>query len=261
MAAAAPLQGWYVISLRPLGRHGGVRAAAARAGARCVAVSTLRLAPVRQPEALRAALACPRVVVTSPGAAHAAAAQQRLRTRTGQQWFALGEGTAAALHRAGIARVVVPARGNDSEALLALPGMRDVRKVGIGVLTAPGGRGLIPRVLATRGATVRVAHVYRRIATPPAPARLRALAALPARSALLLTSREAFDPLWTALAPAEQAGWRARPCVVASDRLAAYAGSLGFTRVLRSDGAAPARLLAALAHGATPRRAGPSRFR
>src|SRR5918993_5174890 len=60
MPRTAPLQGWYVISLRPLGRHGGVRAAAARHGARCVAVSTLRIEPLHDPRALTAALAASR---------------------------------------------------------------------------------------------------------------------------------------------------------------------------------------------------------
>jgi uroporphyrinogen-III synthase len=97
---------------------------------------------------------------------------------------------------------------------------------------------------------VRVAAVYRRIATPPLPSRLRALAALPpAQCALLLTSQEAFAPLWSVLAPAEQARWRRRPCVVASARLADLARSLGFRRVLRATDARPAALLAALAEG------------
>jgi uroporphyrinogen-III synthase len=260
MPRAQPLRGWYVISLRPLGRHGGVRDAAARLGATCVAVSTLRTEPLPAGSALAYALAAPRVIVTSPTAAREAAAQATLRVRRGQQWFALGAGTARALQRAGVARVAVPARGSDSEALLALPGLASVAGSAVGLLTAPGGRGLLARTLARRGATVRVAAVYRRIATPPRPARVRALAALPpARCALLLTSQEALAPLWSALPAAEQARWRRRPCVVASARMAAVAAGLGFERVLRAADARPAALLAALAEAAGA--AGTGRFR
>ena len=260
MPRAQPLRGWYVISLRPLGRHGGVRAAAARLGANCVAVSTLRTEALYGGKALTDALAAPRVIVTSPTAAREAAAQASLRVRRGQQWFALGTGTARALQRAGVARVAVPPQGSDSEALLALPGLADVTGIAVGLLTAPGGRDLLVRTLARRGATVRVAAVYRRIATPPRPERLRALAALPpARSALLLTSQEAFAPLWSALSPADQARWRRRPCVVASARMAAVAAGLGFQQVLRAADARPAALLAVLADGASD--AGTGRFR
>jgi uroporphyrinogen-III synthase len=183
-----------------------------------------------------------------------------LRPRRGQQWFALGAGTARALQRAGVPRVAVPEAGSDSEALLALPALHGVADSEVGLLTAPGGRGLLARTLARRGARVRVAAVYRRIATPPRPARLRALAALPpARCALLLTSQEAFAPLWSALAPADQARWRRSPCVVASARLAELAKSLGFRRVLRAADARPAALLAALAAGLG--HAGTGRFR
>jgi uroporphyrinogen-III synthase len=117
-------------------------------------------------------------------------------------------------------------------------------------------RGVLARVLAARGATVHVAHVYRREAMAPAPARLRALDALPASSALLLTSREAFAPLWDALAPAQQARLRQRPCVVASDRMAAFAAAAGFRDVVRAGAARPGALLDALA-----RHAAPGRFR
>jgi hypothetical protein len=71
MPQVAPLRGWYVISLRPLGRHGGVRAAAARLGARCVAVSTLRTEPLHDDAALAAALAATaRARARAEGARH-----------------------------------------------------------------------------------------------------------------------------------------------------------------------------------------------
>lgn len=137
--------------------------------------------------------------------------------------------------------------GSDSEALLAHPDLQDVRGQAIGLLTAPGGRGLLADRLRARGAQVRIAEVYRREALTITPARLRALAALRGNVALLLTSREAFDPLWQSLSPELRKCLIGRPCVVASDRLMALARSLGFKKMLRASDARPSSLVAALA--------------
>lgn len=241
------LAGWYVISLRPLNQHAGVRRAASRLGARAFALSTLRLQALDAKTALRVALACSMVVVTSPAAVRAADAQLSLRARRGQCWFALGAGSAAALAQRGIDNVRIPATGSDSEALLAHPDLQQVRGQTIGLLTAPGGRGLVAARLKARGAQLKVAEVYRRDLLPLAPARLRSLAVLPDTTATLLTSSEAFDPMWDALPPATRKQLSQRPCVVASDRLAAKAKALGFRHVLRAIDARPASLLAALA--------------
>lgn len=243
------LTGWYVLSLRPLREHAAIRRQAARLGARCVALSTLKLEALPAGAALRAALACERIVVTSPAAVRAAAGQPGWRPRRGQAWFALGAGSARALGRAGVApaQVRLPTAGHDSEAVLALPGLRDVRGSAVGLLTAPGGRGLLARRLRQRGARLCVAETYRRVPLGVAPSRLRVLAALDDRGALLFTSDEALAPFWQALSAAERARWLARPCVVASDRLAARALVLGFGAVLRATEPTPAALLDALA--------------
>lgn len=218
-----------------------------RVGARTFALSTLRLRPLDAKPALRAALACPRVIVSSPAAVRLANAQLRLSKRRGQRWFALGAGSATALKRRGIDGVRIPVAGSDSEALLAHPDLQDVRAQAIGLLTAPGGRGLLADRLRARGAQLHIAEVYQREALAIAPSRLRALAALRGNVALFLTSREAFDPLWQALSPALRKQLIGRPCVVASDRLAALARTLGFKNVLRASDARPSSLVAALA--------------
>jgi uroporphyrinogen-III synthase len=236
-----------VISLRPLGQHGPLRHQATRLGARTFAISTLRLGMLPAGAALAEALRCPRVIATSPAAVHYANAQQALKPRAGQQWFAPGAGTAAKLHAAGIERVHYPPRGAGSEALLEDELLQHLAGARVGLVTAPGGRELLPEELQARGAKLCVAHVYRREALPPTATRLRALAALPARSAVMLSSGEAFACLWDALDERARAGLRKRPCVVASPRLAAYARELGWGAPLAAEDARPERMLAALA--------------
>lgn len=245
--SAPMLAGWYVISLRPTGSHGPVRRAAAALGARVLAVSTLALRPLPALPALQAALACPRVIVTSPAAVVHAARQAPLSPREGQQWFALGAGSARALARAGIADARVPAAGTDSEALLSLPELQATPLGPVGLVSAPGGRGLIPEVLAARGAVLHRADVYRREPLRPSPSRLARLAALPLHSALLVSSGEAFEGLWQALDDDARARLRERPVVASSPRLAAELAARGFAAIVPSPGAAPATMLAALA--------------
>jgi uroporphyrinogen-III synthase len=211
------------------------------------AVSTLRLQALRAGAELAQALRCPRVLATSPAAVRFAGEQRALRMRAGQHWFAPGAGTAAALRRAGIERVHFPARGAGAEALLDDPLLRELTGARIGLLTAPGGRELLPAQLRARGARLVVAEVYRREPLRPPPARLRALAALPPRTALLLSSGEALSSLWRNLDEAGRAALRTRPCIASSARLAAQARELGLRAALHADDARPERMLAALA--------------
>ena len=71
----------------------------------------------------------------------------------------MGEGTARALQAHGVAEVHAPQR-MDSEGLLALPVLADVRGLRIGLVTAPGGRP-DRRAVAAAGATIERADVYR----------------------------------------------------------------------------------------------------
>ncbi len=236
-----------MISLRPLGQHDALRRRAATLGARTFALSTLRLSALPARDALAEAQHCPRVIVTSPTAVHYARALQKLKQRAGQHWFAPGAGTAAALHEAGIERVHFPPRGAGSEALLDDPLLQRLEGARVGLVTAPGGRELLPEQLRERGAKLCLAHVYAREPLPPTTARLQALAALPAHSALLVSSAEALSVLWEALDGGGRAALRKRACVVSSARLAAQARKLGLRKPLLAEDARPERMLATLA--------------
>lgn len=240
---------WYVISLRPQGGHGALRRAAARVGARTVALSPWKLVPLEDAHAraaLEAALAAPRVVFTSPAAVRAAARLAALRRRRAQAWCAVGAGTAAALRRAGLEPVAVPER-MDSEGLLALPELRDVRGIAVGLVTAPGGRDAIAPALRARGAQVRRADVYRRLPLPPSPRTLARLRALDAPAVLVASSGEALERTMQALPADLAARLRAGPLVVASARLAERARTLGFADIRLARGPRPADLVAAAA--------------
>lgn len=247
-----PLAGWYVISLRPLGQHAGLRRAAAAHGAKLLALSTLRIEPridAATRDALRAALAADAVVFTSPNAVHAALALQDLRAggaRAGRAraWLAVGAGTAAALRRAGIDLVQSPSR-MDSDGLLALPALQGGHGRRIGLVTAPGGRDRIAPTLRERGIEVLRADVYARVPISPAPRTLARLRALQAPLLLALSSAEAFAALLDVVPGDVQATLRRARVLAASARLATLARGCGFGDVAIAASARPRDLLAA----------------
>jgi uroporphyrinogen-III synthase len=265
------LAGCYVISLRPAGQHAALRRAAARHGARLLALSPWTLA-ARDDAATRAdlaaALACTRIVVTSPAAVRAAVALQPLHAAHGQAWFAVGAATARALRRAGVAGVMSPAGGEfappdgerrdadasrrmDSEGLLALPGLHGVQATPIGLLTAPGGRGVIERVLQARGARLLRADVYTRSPLAINRRALASLRALQASAWLALSSGDALACTLAQLPDDAAARLRTARVAAASPRLAELADSLGFTGVVVAASAQPRDLVAAMVRGAS----------
>ncbi|UNK48156.1 uroporphyrinogen-III synthase [Lysobacter sp. S4-A87] len=236
-----------MISLRPRGEHAALRRAAARVGAGFVALSPwqLRLRDDEATrEALRIATQATRVVVTSPTAVRAARSLQALHARPGQQWFAVGAGTAAALRRAGVADVAAPTR-MDSEGLLALPGLQDLAGSALGFISAPGGRGVLVPALQARGARVLRADVYDRVAITPSTRAVNQLLALAAPSVVALSSGDAIETILNALpAPARERLLQSS-VVAASERLAGLARQQGFADVAVARSARPQDLLAA----------------
>lgn len=242
---------WTVLSLRPRGQHGGLRAAAGRHDARMLALSPFAIEPLPDSghrETLAHALAADIVIWTSPNAVRAAAALQPLKARPRQTWLAVGSGTRRALLRAGIV-AEAPSR-MDSEGLLAMPALHAVHARNVGLVTAPGGRGLLAPTLVERGANVVRANVYVR---RPIAFSKRALAALdaalasPHRVVLALSSQDALQCLLVAPSPARHAALMDIAVVAASERLADAARKAGFARITIATSAAPGALLQAAA--------------
>lgn len=245
---------WYLLSLRPAGAHAGMRAAVRRAGGRLLALSPWRIEPERGAQArhaLQAALAAPATLFTSPAAASAAHALDPAFAARLRLAIAVGEGTARVLRRHGVREVAVPAR-MDSEGVLALPQLAPGRGA-VGLVTAPGGRGMIPQDLQARGIPTLRADIYRRVPIALSAQALRRLRQVVDRSALALSSGEALQQLLAQL-PAELLGsLRRQPVVAASERLAGFAQANGFVAVQRAAGPMPAQLALAAAAAMTPR--------
>ena len=233
-------------SLRPAGEHAALRRVAQGAGFRLRVLPLQRLVARPEVAQLAAALASPIRLYTSPAAVRFAAFQAAGGLCREGLDLAVGSGTAAALRRAGVADARSPAR-MDSEGVLAMAELQSVGGLALGVITAPGGRGVLVPALRERGAEVRVAEVYQRADLRGEARRLAAFADDPG-AVLVASSAEAFGRLEALLPDASSVrgrALRARPVVVSSPRLAALAAHAGFVRVLAAEGPTPSALVAA----------------
>lgn len=245
---------WALVSLRPSGEHAVLRRAAASAGGRVIALSPWRLRARDDDASRRAlalALAAERVLFTSPGAALAASQLQTLRPITGQTWLAVGAGTAAALRRAGVADVLAPAR-MDSEGLLALPALNGLQGLRVGLVTAPGGRGMLAPALAERGARILRADVYERVPIALSASAIAKIRTLPLPAALAVSSGEALARVMAALPEAALVRLRRCTAIAASERLAAMAREAGFQDVALAAGPRPRQMVDAYVRHARP---------
>lgn len=240
-----PLAGARVAITRPVGAGGALRARVRALGGGTLSLpgSSLRASNDVRPARLREALACDVLIFTSPAAVRFAARLLPLRTRAAM--ITPGAGTAAALRRVADLEAAIPARA-DSEGMLALPELQHVNGKRVGIVGAPGGRGLLDGTLRERGARVVNAHVYRRM-----PARLdrRHIGALlRARTALYvpLSSSEALRNLLVALPAEAKPALLAGTAIASSERLLNAAREAGFERALRADSASDADLIAAI---------------
>ncbi len=192
--------------------------------------------------AWRAALRAELLLFTSPAAVRHAARLAPLRTRA--TVLAVGQGTAAALRRQGVLALLVPAR-QDSEGLLELPALQELRGRQVALIGAEGGRGLLQQVLRERGARLREVHVYRRAPPRLNQRHLRSVLALSSDACVLLSSTEALQNLQALLSPPAWQALCAATAVVSSARLAAAAREAGFERIVIAASAGANELLSA----------------
>lgn len=213
-----PLAGKRILVTRPRGLAQALAELIARAGGVPVLYPALEIRDAADPVPARALLAraggFDLAVFVSPSAVrkafelHAGPWPARVA--------AVGEGTRRALQARGLREVLAPEAGADSEALLALPELQQVRGKHVLIVRGEGGRELLARELAARGARVEAAACYRR-ARPAQPAPDGEL------HAVCVNSSEALENLVAALGHARLARL---PIFVPHERVARCAREL-----------------------------------
>jgi len=151
---------------------------------------------------------------------------------------AVGEATAEALRNSGLGPVISPSQRHDSEALLALPQLHDVRGQNIIVFRGEGGRERLREGLEERGASVVYAQCYRRVRPKTDPAALLAALARGQVHAVSALSGETLENFVAMIGPVGAARLAAATLVVPHEAVARHrdARRFGRVQVAPSDG-------------------------
>jgi len=238
MTHTPPLAGIGVLITRPAEQAEHLGRLLRAEGAIPISFPTLEIAPPSDPEAMRQTLtrahAYDWCVFVSPTAVERSwPTLQAIHP----DWpgsvrlAAVGPGSARALRQHGAHEVLSPKNGGDSEYLLALSFLQDMRGQRVLIVRGEGGRPLLGDTLRQRGAEVDYAQCYRRRCpdTDPSPVLERWRAG--GIQAVVCTSAEILANLIALLGAAGFSLFAATPLFVPHPRIAADAHAHGLTRV------------------------------
>ncbi len=242
------MRDWTVLSLRPHGQHAVAHCASKLRGAKFLACSSIKLEAIKNDAALKIALTCDHIIVTSPAAALFAGQSAVFTPTKNSHWFALGEGTASVLRKLGVTTIFIPDKGSDSESLLAMPLLQNLQGKRVGLITAPGGRGLIEPTLIHRGALVQVVFTYQRKIIALAAKEIQAIANLQKPFAVLCSSHEVFNSFWQQLDTESKEKMQSGLWVVSSARLQTLLQQSGIFNTSISASPQPDAMLEHLQH-------------
>jgi uroporphyrinogen-III synthase len=143
------------------------------------------------------------------------------------QFAAVGASTAQALHNHGIKQVLAPSDSFDSEELLKLPELQNVKQKSVLIIKGQGGRALLHGTLENRGANIHSIDVYQR--TLPKSVNLNVLNAK--IDLLLFTSSETVNNFLALTPESLQSTLLGCQTLVGHVRIADKVTSLGFKKL------------------------------
>lgn len=235
----APLSGLGVLVTRPSRQAAGFAEKIAALGANPVVFPAIVILPSADPKPLaraHAALGTYDIAIfISPNAVEYGAPDPR-RWPSGLAVLAPGPGTAEALAAAGIAGARIPATTFDSEGLLELPELADVRGKRVLILRGDGGREHLGDTLRARGAHVEGVSCYRRARPRSDTKGLGEAFRDGAIDIVTITSSEALDNLWAIADDSLRAAWRGRPTFAPHPRIVAHAREKGLAAIATEGG-------------------------
>lgn len=208
-------------------------------------IEPLPITPDQQALLLDLGRYCAVIVVSKPAAR--LALQQLDRHWSEVPWFSVGAATAQVLADQGYT-VHYPHTGDDSEALLELPALREAiarPDARVLILRGEGGRELLAERLRERGASVDYLELYRRFLPTYDTGVLMQRIQLERLNGVVVSSGQGFLHL-QALAGADWPEVAQLPLFVPSPRVQEMARAAGAEKVVDCRGASAAALLVAL---------------
>lgn len=185
------------------------------------------------------------VIFISPNAVRYALELVPISEWQGKGIGAVGATTGQLLREAGLRVDLIPGQGYDSEGLLSLPELSQLKDQQILIVRGEGGRALLGDTLEARGGKVRYAEVYRRV-KPETPVD-SLLARWPEEIQLVTaTSKEVLNNLVAMFGEGGSEQLTKTPLMVISERMVEQAERLGFNEIVRAEGADDASIMRAI---------------
>jgi uroporphyrinogen-III synthase len=242
-----------VLVTRPDGQSAGLCRLIDAAGGRPVPFPAIRILPASEPERARRLLADPAdllVFISRNAVERALPLFPGGRLPEAPRLAAVGRATARALASAGRAPDLVPDGRYDTESLLELAQLQDLRGQRVVIVRGEGGRPALGDGLRQRGAEVSYAEVYRRAPTDADPGPLLERWGRDVQL-VTATSGEILENLIHSFGARRGSPLFATPLIVVSERTARRARQAGFRRVLTARRADDRALVEALCLGAS----------
>lgn len=236
-----PLTGRHVVVTRPAGQAAHLATALAGRGAIPVLYPVLEIRDIEDPAAvLDAAIRLDSfdlAVFVSPNAIEKALALilPRRSWPAALRVAAPGKSSEGELARHGIHDVLSPPLRFDSEALLELPELTDVRGKRVIIFRGEGGRELLGDTLRARGAAIEYLTCYRRSKPLIDPAPLLKLWEEGQLDAVTMTSSEGLRNFVDMVGRLGLAWLKKTPVFVPHARIAGQAQALGLGKVIATD--------------------------
>ncbi|SIS86460.1 uroporphyrinogen-III synthase [Neptunomonas antarctica] len=182
------------------------------------------------------------IICISPNAAHFAIDwidQYWPQLPEGIQWYAIGHKTSQVLNDYDIPATYSTA-GFDSEAMLTMPDLQGIKDKKILILRGTGGRNELADTLSARGAEVEYANLYDRTCPKYDDTHIKSTIYNFPLSSILITSGEALNNFVTVAQGSQQQfstdSLHSICLVVPSERIAAQARQVGFSRITVAQG-------------------------
>ena len=244
------MTGWRLLLTRPAEESAALAASLSDAGIfssslPLLDIEALPVTPEQQSVLRDLGRYCAVIVVSKPAAR--LAVQQLNQPWPQLPWFSVGAATAQVLADHGL-NVHYPQTGDDSEALLELPALREAiarPDARVLILRGEGGRELLAERLREQGASVDYLELYRRLLPAYEAGVLTQRIQLERLNGLVVSSGQGFLHL-QALAGPDWPQVAQMPLFVPSPRVYEMARAAGAEKVVDCRGASAAALLVAL---------------
>ncbi len=253
------MKGWRLLLTRPTDESAALAAVLAQAGIFSSSLPLLEIEALPVSDAQRAMILdldryCAVIVVSKPAARLGVDLLDQYWSQPPiQRWFSVGAATGQILSDYGL-DVSNPQAGDDSEALLELPQLREAiarPDARVLILRGEGGRELLAERLREQGASVDYLELYRRCLPQYGSAALAQRIAAQRLNGLVVSSGQGFTHLHQ-LAGAAWPELARLPLFVPSPRVAEMARAAGAQKVVDCRGASAAALLTALREQPVP---------